>query len=73
MNHVSASRFNVKLHKITTTPKLVKMVITNLDSAKASGPECIPAMVLKYFVPELLYTLAELFNMCLKETCCLDC
>ena len=73
MNYVSASRFNVKLHKITITPKLVKKVKTNLDSAKVSGPECFPAMVLKYFVPELLYILAELFNICLKETCCRDC
>ena len=73
MNHVSASRFNVKLHKFTITPKLVKKVKTSLHSAKASGPECIAAMALKNFVPEHLYILAELFNMCLRENCCLDC
>ena len=33
------SRTNLKLHNISVTPKWVKMVITNLDSSKASGPE----------------------------------
>ena len=26
---------------------MVEKVITNLDSSKASGPDCIPAVVLK--------------------------
>ena len=45
---------------------MVKKVITNLDSSKASGPDCIPVVVLKNCEPELSYILAELFNMCLK-------
>ena len=48
---------------------MVKKVITNLDSSKVSGPDCIPVVVLKNFEPELLYILAEFFNMCLKESC----
>ena len=52
---------------------MVKMVITNLHSSKASGPDCIPVVVLKNCHPELSYILAELFNMCLKESCFLDC
>ena len=29
---------NLKLHDISITPKMVKKVITNLDSSKVSGP-----------------------------------
>ena len=39
---VFPSRTNLKLHNISITPKMVKKVITNLDSSKASGPDCIP-------------------------------
>ena len=63
------SRANLKLHNITKTPMIVKKVITNLDSSKASGPDCIPVVVLKNPEHELLYILAELFNIYLKETC----
>ena len=47
---------------------MVKKVIINLDLSKASGPDCIPAVVLKNCEPELSYILTELFNMCLKES-----
>ena len=52
---------------------MVKKLITNLDSSKASGPDYIPVVVLKNCEPELSYILAELFNMCLKESCFPDC
>ena len=45
---------------------MVKKTITNLDSSKASIPDCIQAMVLQNCEPELSYILADLFNMCLK-------
>ena len=45
----------------------------NLDSSKASGPDCIPVVVLKNGELELSYILAELFNKCLKESCFPDC
>ena len=45
----------------------------NLDLSKASGPDCIPVMVLKNCEPELSFILAELFNMCLKESYFPDC
>ena len=35
-------RTNLKLHNIRVTPKLVKLVTTNLDLSKASGLNCIP-------------------------------
>ena len=41
----------------------------NLDLSKASGPDCIPVVVLKKCELELSYILAELFNKCLKESC----
>ena len=41
----------------------------NLDLSKASGPDCIPVVVLKKCESELSYILAEFFNKCLKESC----
>ena len=38
---------NLKLHNIYVTSKMVKKVIMNLDSSKASGPYCIPVLHLK--------------------------
>ena len=52
---------------------MVKKVIMNLDLSKASGPDCIPVVVLKNCESELSYILAELFNKCLKESCFPDC
>ena len=52
---------------------MVKKVIMNLDLSKASGPDCIPVVVLKNCEPERSYILAELFNKCLKESCFPDC
>ena len=52
---------------------MVKKVITNLDSSKASGPDCSPVVVLKNCEPELSYILAKLFNKCLKKSCFPDC
>ena len=63
---------NLKLF-ISVIPKMVKNVVTNLDSSKASDPDCIPVVVLKNCEPELSYILAELFSMCLKESCFSDC
>ena len=54
------SRTHLKLH-VSVTTKVVKMVITNLDLSKASGPDLFPVLVLKNCVPELSYILAELF------------
>ena len=70
---VFPSRTNLKLHNASVTPKMVKKIIMNLDLSKASGPDCIPAVVLKNCEPELSYILAELFNKCLKESLFPDC
>ena len=66
---VFPSRTNLKLHNISVTPKMVKKVIMNLDLSKASGPNCIPVVVLKNCEPELSYILLEFFNIYLKEYC----
>ena len=68
-----SSRTNLKLHNISVTPKMVKRVITNLDSSKESGPDCIPVVVLKNCEPELSHRLTGLPNMCLIEYCFPDC
>ena len=52
---------------------MVKKVIMNFDSSKASGPDCIPVEVLKNCEAELSHILAELFNICQKESCFPDC
>ena len=70
---VFPSRTNLKLHNISITPKMVRKVVLNLDLSKASGPDCIPVVVLKNCEPELSYILAELFNKCLRESCFPDC
>ena len=70
---VFPSRTNLTLHNISITPKMVKSVITNLYSSKASGPDCIPVVALMNCEPERSYILAKLFNKCLKESCFPDC
>ena len=67
------SRTNPKLHNISVNPRMLKKVIANLDSSKASVPDCIPVVFLKKCEHEHSYILAELFNMCLKESCFPDC
>ena len=57
------SRTNLKLHDISVTPKMVKKVIMNLDLSKASGPDCIPVVVLKNCEPKFSYILAELRSL----------
>ena len=66
---VFLSRTNLQVHNISVTPKMVKKVIMKLDLSKASGPDCIPVVVLKNCEPELSSILAELFSKCLQETC----
>ena len=50
---VFPSRTYLKLHNISITPKMVKKVITNLESSKASSSDCIPLVLLKNCEPEL--------------------
>ena len=47
------------------TPKKITWTIHSLDASKATGPDGIPAIVLKMCSPELSPILAKLFNMCL--------
>ena len=48
---------------------MVEKVIITLDWSKASGPDCIPVVLLKDSESELSHVLAELLNKCLKESC----
>ena len=47
---VFSSRTSLKLQNISVTPEMVKKVITNLDSSKASGPDCIQVVVEELWV-----------------------
>ena len=49
---VLPSRTNLELHNISVTPKMVRKVVMNLDLSKASGPNCIPVVVLKNCEPK---------------------
>ena len=48
---------------------MVKMVITNLDSSKVAGPDCIPVVLVRNYEPKLSYMLAELLNKFRKQSC----
>ena len=61
-------RTNLKLHNVSVSPKMFKKAIMNLDSSKATGPDCILVVVLKNCEPELSYILAELFNKSLNKS-----
>ena len=65
---VFPSRANLKLLNISISPKMVKKVITNLDSSKTSGPDCIPVVVVRNYEPKLSYMLAELLNKFRKQS-----
>ena len=49
------------------------MISRCLDFSKASGPDCIPVVVLKNCELKLSYILAELFSKCLKKCCFPNC
>ena len=61
------------LHKVYLTPKLVKVVIIHVDLPRTPGPDFNSVVVPKTCEPELSNILAELFNICLKESCFSDC
>ena len=70
---VLPSRSNLKLHNISATASMVKKVIMDLHSSKASCTDYIPVVVLKNCEPKLSYIPADILNMCLKECCFRDC
>ena len=51
---VFPSRTNMKLHNISVTPKMVRKVLMNLDLSKASGPDCVPVVVLRSIVFQIV-------------------
>ena len=73
MTLVSLYLYSIQLHNIFITPKMVKKVITYLDSSKASRPDYVTVVLLKNCEPDLSNILAKLFIMCLKESCFPDC
>ena len=62
---VFASITNPKMHNISVTPKIVKKVRMNLDLSKASGPDCIQAVVSKScesFLRSLVFKIVGRFH-----------
>ena len=55
------------LKKIVFWPKHVRKVLSGLDIDKATGPDSIPARVLKQCAPELAKPLARLFQLLLNK------
>jgi len=53
------------IDSVLITPKLVSDVISKLDASKASGPDGIPVIVLKWCCSELASILSKIFNLCL--------
>ena len=50
--------------RVVFWPSKVKKQLINLDTSKATGPDDIPALVLKMAAPELAKPLARLFQLC---------
>ena len=48
---------------------MVKKVITNLDSSKAFGPDCIPGVVLKNGEPELVLKESRVLEVLIGGSC----
>ena len=48
---------------------MVENTICEVDVAKATGPDCIPSIILKMCSPELFPVLAKLYNKCLFQSC----
>ena len=64
---------NLKIHNILLALIVVKNFKTDLHSSKVSGYDCIHAVLLKNFEPELSCILARFFNIFLKEYYFGDC
>ena len=62
------SRTEQKLSSKNITAKMVSRAIYDLDTSKVTGPERIPAIVLKMCSPELSPFLDKLYNKCLAES-----
>ena len=52
---------------------MVSRAICYLGASKATGPNRIPAIVLKMCSPELSHVLAKLYNKCLAKSCFPSC
>ena len=67
------SRTEQEIVSMRITVRMVAKAICELDVAKATGPDCIPSIVLKMCSPELSPVLSKLYNKCLSESCFPSC
>jgi hypothetical protein len=57
------------LKKVVFWPKYVRKILCKLDTEKATGPDSIPARVLKKCAAELAKPLAKLFQLLFDKNC----
>ena len=69
---IFSSTTNLKLHNISVTSMMIEKVITTFDSSRMPGPDSSPAVFLMDLGPEFSCIFADLFKMCLKESCFQD-
>ena len=62
-------RTNASLSEVRFRPDTVRRELKRLNPAKATGPDGIPARVLKYCADELCLPLAKLFSLCFHRQC----
>ena len=63
------SRTDQEISTMRITVRMVARIISQLDASKATGPDNIPAIVLKKCSAELSPVLSKLYNKCLAESC----
>ena len=67
-DHTSTSTipFSEMLSNMDITPEEDKNILLSLGDNKASGPDSIPAKLLRCFAPAICSSLCDLFNLSLK-------
>ena len=61
-------RTEQEIFSMRITARMVANAISEFDVANATGPDCIPSIVLKMCSPELSPVFAKLYNKCLFES-----
>ena len=62
-----ANRCTATLQRVRFRPSTITRLLRQLDSSKATGPDGIPAKVLKMCAAELASPLSRLFSVCFRQ------
>ena len=66
--HIFSSRTKLNCIIFLELSSCIGRVLANFDYSEVSSFLCVPVLVLKNCEPELVYILAEFFNLCLNES-----